>query len=372
MKAQHEKNEFHQQILENAYLFLEVMEKVSQRIGIERKDEIAPAIARAEECLERVYSGDPIEYESYREITELARDIGRTIWNPEGETVAQRLAVIGPSENAMAFLMDNEPDSPLQQMPQPLWQRLLSERSNLLDVKTDALSPYQKMNYEMSLVSVNAGLEAFERLGDIELSALAQVDEKSSKKLPKLNVQFVSEPAMRVWAKCTAQLGALPADSSILLDALKEVEKGGRASNELREEVANEWGNSQPRLPREWIGHATNAIFGSATSTSLDTLDMSSATFCLKVFEDIYASQDMGNMALKIDDSVFEKSRSELTKSLESIDETLKELKGSSGARLPASLIEKISLEADNLRELVQSAQAGLADGEDPYIPGLS
>lgn len=371
MKAKSEKTELHQQILENSYMFLEVMDKVSKRLGIERKADIPQAIARAEETLERVYAGDELEHADYSDITELTRDIGKQIWNPKGDIVPLKLAVFGPSDHAIAWKLDNEKAGQLQEMPQPLWKRLLHERSNLLDIESDSLSPYKKMSYEMSLVSVNAGLEALERLGDIELSAAAQVDEKSHTKLPKLNVQFVSEPAMRVWAKCTANLGALPDDPGTIIDALKKVEKGGRADDSLREKVIDDWSKSKPRLPREWIGHATNAIFGSASSSSLDSLNMSSATFCKEVFEEIYEAKEGQSNNLKVDDSAFEQSKDQIVSTLESIDETLKEMK-SSGSQLPASILKKLDQEADNLRELAEAAQNDQADIDDSYTPGLN
>lgn len=374
MSAHDDKTELHQQILENAYLYLEVMDKVGKRIGIERRAEIPSAISRAEEHLQRSYSGKPLQYEDYQDITELTRDIGRQVWNPKSDMAPERLAVIGPSENAIAWRLDHEPDAEMLEIPQPLWRRLLQERADLLDRPTDNLSPQERAKYEMSLVSVNAGLEAFERLGDIELAAQANSLETLNRKLPQLNVQFVSDPALRVWAKCTANLGGLPTDSSILLDPLKEVERGGLASKSMRENVAEAWADNTPHLSREWINHATQAIFGSATASSLETVDMSAAAFVRQVFENTYEqmpSADIAQTSGVQDTTGVEKSQQQLIESLEQIEGTLKVLSDHAQGQMPASLLRKVKDEADHLRELVEASKYTHDIHDDLSGPGM-
>ncbi|WP_273208903.1 hypothetical protein [Marinobacter subterrani] len=364
-----EKGELHQQILENLYVYLEVMDKVGKRIGIERRQEIPAAIARAEEHLERSYAGDHLSYVDYQDISELARDIGHGVWNHKGETIAEKIAVVGVNENQMGLRIEKGDQGSLQELPQPLWQRMLRERNRLLDIPTDGMTPYEKLKYEMSLVSVNAGLEAHDRLADVALAAEVRSNQGENKKLPELNVQFISEPALRVWANATSKMGALPTDPSILMDALKQVEKGGRADSDMREEVADQWSKNQPRLSREWIRHATNSIMGSATSTSLDSLDMSSAAFVRSVFQDAYQKQ--GGQGIKVDDGVIQQSREELSQSLNSIEQALSELNKVPGNNFPPSLVDKITREAETLRELVRMADLDEDDAEDLHVPTL-
>lgn len=365
--------ELHQQILENAYLYLEVMDKVGKRVGIERRSDIPGAIARAEEHLQNCYSGKPLRYEDYQDITELTRDIGRQIWNPKGNTAPERLAVVGPSENAMAWRIDHEPEADISELPQPLWKRLLHERAALLEMPTDNLTPLDKMQYEMSLVSVNAGLEAFERLGDIELAALSDAQVVANRKLPHLNVQFVSEPALRVWANCTATLGGLPTDRDILMAPLNDVERGGLASKAMRERVAKAWSENQPHLSPEWVDHATQAIFGSATATSLETLDMSAATFVRQVFESTYDQMESASLKKRSEDASheIEESEQKLMASLESIEDTLKHLKDHAAGRFPAALLNKIQAEATHLRGLVEASKYNQDDHDDLSLPSL-
>lgn len=365
----HDKGELHQQVLENLYMYLEVMDKVSKRLGIERRQEIPPAIARAEEHLERSYAGDALSYVDYQDIGELAHHVGRSVWNPEGESVAEKMGVIGINENSLGMRIDKEGENGLQELPQPLWQRLLRERNRLLEIPTDGMTPYDRLQYEMSLVSVNAGLEAHDRLADVALAAETHSNQSMSKKLPELNVQFISEPALRVWANATSKLGALPTDQNILMDALKEVEKGGRADAEMREQVVKQWSENQPRLSREWIRHATNSIMGSATSTSLDSLDMSSAAFVRSVFQDVYQKQ--GGQNPELDDGLIAQSREELTQSLHSIEQALSELNNAPGNHFPPSLVDKISREADTLRDLVKMADLNQDDADDLHVPTL-
>jgi hypothetical protein len=357
MSANESTHELHQQILENTYLFLEIMGKVSKNLGIERRMEIAPAAARIEEHLARSYGGESLTYESYQDISELARDIGASVWNPKSENVAERLGVVGINNHRIAALLDSTPEGELLEAPQPLWRMLIDERFKLLEIQTDALPPKQRLEYEAALIAVNSGLEAHDRLGDIELIGQMEREDEAIDRLPRLNVQFFSEPALRVWALCSAKVGALPKTPDILIDALNDIEAGGRASIEMRETVAQQWGISEPGLSKEWINHATNALFGSATSTIMDNPSMRSATLVRKVLEEVYSNSEIPELKLKSDASAFEDSRNELTQTLESLDATLKGLSEAPGGhQIPALILTKLSREAETLRDLIQRA----------------
>lgn len=352
-------SEMHQQVLENTYLFLEVLDQVSSSLAIDRRFEIAPAIARTEEHLSRSYGGEELAFDDYKDICKLAEEIGKSIWNPKGDTFAQRIAVFGINNHQIAKNLENESGSELIEAPQPFWKRLIEERIDLLETQTDALTPKQRVDYEASLRSVNGGLEANERLGDIEMAGEAKARRMAPERLPRLNVEFVDKSALRVWAQCSGKVGALPKEPGILIDALKDLEVGGFGSKEMRAVVAKAWGQSQPKLSPEWIDHATNAIVGSATSTMLDSSEMRSSTFVRKVFEDIYNGPEViPGLQVESEIAPYDQSRNDLISTLASLDATLKGLSESkSGHQVLASMLTQLSREAETLRDLVERAR---------------
>jgi len=234
------------------------------------------------------------------------------------------------------------------------------EQFNGLDLAS--LSPYQHKVHELSARSARSGIMAYDNLANLALAGKEMMDETSESRLPRLSVEFVSEPALRVFLRSSAALGALPEDPEPLSRMAQASGQRGGINSEALEAAVKDWSDAQPMITREWIRSACEAIATTAGSTKLDTLASSSQDKVTEIIEQVYDERletGIGHR-FKVDRNKILQDRNELLEALENIEDSLSILtndQSGAGQHVPASILQKIGQEADTLRDLVRAAE---------------
>ncbi|KXS54594.1 MAG: hypothetical protein AWU57_1017 [Marinobacter sp. T13-3] len=375
MLTQEERTDLHTAVLENAYIFLNAASGVNSEMRLNRGTDIAQATQKAELILQRTYAGDDLSYEDYGSISELARDVARQVWNPRGETALQKMAIYLPNENAIGWRMDNDnsPAGEIVESPHSIIDSFQDEYSQLKHgPRLSEMSPYQQQVRLFSEKACRRAVQAWDNLANLAMAGQSLTDTESENRLPRLQVEFVSEPAMRVFLMSSATMGALPENAQIVTDMVSSADKSGRLDNEMLDRTAKLWSQECPGITRQWIRSACEALGTTAANGKLDTLDSSTGEKINAMVTDIYSMRPesgIGHRFRPDNDRVLQ-DRNQMLEALENIEDALATLTSSeAGANVPRSIIGKITDEADALRELVRAAEITQnADIEDDVI----
>lgn len=233
MLSQDDRNDIHQRVLENAYVFLNAAGAINKEMNLGRELEIRVAMNKAEQVLQRTYSSDDLSYADYSDVSELARDISRQLWNPNGDTEIQKIAIYVPGDANIGWSADNDTKSPIIEVPHRMAEHLERDLEEFDALKISSLSPYEQKVRQLSAKSARAGVMAYDNLANLALAGRELLDEESENRLPKLSVEFVSEPALRVFLRSSAAMGALPEDSEPLSSMIEMAGKRGKIDRRI-------------------------------------------------------------------------------------------------------------------------------------------
>jgi len=180
-----------------------------------------------------------------------------------------------------------------------------------------------------------------------------------SRRLPKLNIEFVDQTALNAWVRSLANLWVLPDDHQQLNRIINEAEQHQRVEESTVQALTSLWLEEFPWIPKQWAEDASRAVIGSVVSTRLESVDRSSADTVKAIFQDNYQYQDSRR---KPKQATSEAQRAELNEALNELSSLLESV--NQGAEITPALNAKVTDVSDSIRLIQAQIEA------DNKLPG--
>lgn len=361
------KDRAHVRVLENTYLCLGFLAQATKVLNSSQSEHAQNMLSESLTKLTSAYSGNPISYEDYEPMVTAARKISGHIWNPKLNSVTNLVAALANTLDETGWQIDNEPELFTEKkidIPDVV-SRLKAEQSRLGQEEDVELSPYQRLIRESDLRAIGEALDAAESLHELNGQKVAP----EHRPLAKLNVEFISEPALNAWLTCMATRGALPDNPSCFYEAVADVESHFHASAETKEKLADEWNRQRPDLDPEWIYASASALLSSACSTKLDSLHYSSVDIVRGQLESVYQGLALKARENEILKQEAEGSLKEVQDTLMTIEDQLYRLESRLPGGVTSAIAKDLKIMAERLTmktEIALEALAGPNDEDDP------
>jgi hypothetical protein len=242
-------------------------------------------------------------------------------WNPKLDLLESQVAQALNRVESMGWQIDNESKNgrPSAKIAD-IGARVARLQNDVLSVKVDTLTPYQRL---IHTGSVRASSVAIEMSNDIKKSLKDNAkngQQAPAKQLPTLNTEFVSGSALSAWSKSVANLWLLPTDKEILLKGLDDAEQNDRVRKEAVDSIVSQWKSENPWIPTQWLQHSVTSILGSSISSKMETIGQSSLDAVKEILEEAYLYQESRQQPKQEVDSV---QKAELAKALKHLEATV-------------------------------------------------
>jgi hypothetical protein len=312
----------HRQILESAIIGGHYVLAFNDKLGISVSPEVQAAPDHLMKMLNSaVLDGHEIRYADYEPA--LGAICGQAFknWNPKLDLPESQVAQALNRVESMGWQIDNESKNgrPSAKIAD-IGARVARLQNDVLSVKVDTLTPYQRL---IHTGSVRASSVAIEMSNDIKKSLKDNAkngQQAPAKQLPTLNTEFVSGSALSAWSKSVANLWLLPTDKEILLKGLDDAEQNDRVRKEAVDSIVSQWKSENPWIPTQWLQHSVTSILGSSISSKMETIGQSSLDAVKEILEEAYLYQESRQQPKQEVDSV---QKAELAKALKHLEATV-------------------------------------------------
>lgn len=350
----------HAEIIENTYLAAVFLGRVGRSLNVHGESGLKECTKALQNKLVETYRGKEVEYADYQDLAKSVQQVALSVWNPTIQGSTKDIASLTNTLYRAAWMLANEPESfssVIDEIPN-MSRQMEKEREKIAQIDAQQLTPFERLIFEGELLAIGEAMDAANNLPTLRQDASPE----NVRSLAKLNVEFVSEPALSAWLTSLSVSEALPASSDMIMEALDDVEKYKHARPETKEILTGAWLNERPELGEHAIQATVNALLGSACSTKMDTLQKSSADVVRAYIESTY--KERLTLSQLNETGAANKDQlplSELASSLEVLSRRLDHAESRLPSGVTATMIEDIQRQIARV-----SAKVGvLVDGTD-------
>jgi len=259
-----------QTVLENSYVLLAMFDRVGKEENIENRLDIAPAMTRAEQHLERIWRNKDAQFPDFQDVLDIATEAGKQIWNPREGDFLHRIAIRAMNDRAAA---ENWHKVEIENTPYINTEFIPSIHESVLE-ETHRIVDSQSLGNRSSR-GVLAGAEALKKLGDLH-NAVDQGDNEQMDyerwPLSGINTDFGGRVSFWAWLEHVGARQALP-QAEVLEPVIREAKLTEKVANTTTESVGEAWKQERPEIPGQWVDQAVGALSLASVSPRMTDSD---------------------------------------------------------------------------------------------------